>query len=159
MITRTAEYALRALLVLARGDASKPLTADWIAEVTGTPRNYMSKTLYALAKGGLVRSMRGPAGGFALAKAAGTISVADVAAIFAEPPRTQRCLLGTGACNPAKPCAAHNRWTQVRNAAHSALAATSLADLISDIASEPSESDAQSNPTAVFNSSGLAGVS
>ena len=136
MITRTAEYALRALLVLARGDNSRPLTADRIAEVTGTPRNYMSKTLYALAKGGLVRSTRGPTGGFALARAAASISVADVVAIFVEPPRTHRCLLGTGTCNSAKPCAAHYRWSSVRNAAQAALSATTLADLIFDVETE-----------------------
>lgn len=158
MITRTAEYALRALLVLARGDSSKPLTADRLAEVTGTPRNYMSKTLYALAKGGLVSSMRGPAGGFALAKSPESISVADVAAIFAEPPRTQRCLLGTGPCNPAQPCGAHHRWTAVRNTAQVALSATSLADLISDIETAAPKSDAQST-TTVHHQSGFAGIS
>jgi Rrf2 family protein len=135
------------------------LTADRIAEVTGTPRNYMSKTLYALAKGGLVRSMRGPAGGFALAKPAESISVADVAAIFAETPRTQRCLLGTGPCNPAKPCAAHHRWMRVQNAAQMALSATSLADLISDIELNSAESSKQSTTFVGHNPSGLAGVS
>jgi Rrf2 family protein len=142
VITRTAEYALRALLVLARGESSRPLTADRLAEVTGTPRNYMSKTLYALAKGGLVQSTRGPAGGFALTKPPESVSVADVTAIFAEPPRTQRCLLGTGACNPAQPCAAHHRWTRVRNAAQTALSATTLADLLSDVTADETPSDA-----------------
>jgi Rrf2 family iron-sulfur cluster assembly transcriptional regulator len=142
MISRTSEYALKALLVLARGETSMPLTADRIAEVTGTPRNYMSKTLYALAKGGLVRGTRGPAGGFALAKPAGSISVADVVAIFAEPPRTHRCLLGTGDCNAEQPCAAHYPWSSVRNAAHMALAATTLADLLAGVSGAPTSNDA-----------------
>lgn len=154
MITRTAEYALRALLVLARAESSRFLTADHIAEVTGTPRNYMSKTLYALAKGGLVRSTRGPSGGFALARPASEISVADVARIFAEPPRTQRCLLGTGACNPAAPCAAHHRWTTVRNAAQTALAATTVADLLSDVTGHALET----GTTADHHLSGAAGA-
>lgn len=136
MITRTAEYALRAMLALAQEHRPGPLTADRLADITGTPRNYMSKTLYALAKGGLVRSTRGPKGGFALVRPADAITLAEIAAIFAEPPRTHRCLLGTGPCNPATPCAAHHRWSQVRNAAQSALAMTSLADLLPDATSD-----------------------
>ena len=154
MITRTAEYALRALLVLARAEPSRLLTADRIAEGTGTPRNYMSKTLYALAKGGLVRSTRGPAGGFVLARDTDAVLIADIVGIFAEPPRTQRCLLGTGVCNAAKPCAAHYRWSSVRNAAQTALAATTLADLLSDV-------NADANPSAsavAYHPSGAAGA-
>jgi Rrf2 family protein len=120
------------MLVLAREDLPRPLTSEKIAQATGTPANYMSKTLYALAKGGMVRSTRGPAGGFALARPASSISVADVAAIFAEPPRTPQCLLGTGICNAAQPCAAHHKWMTVVHSARDALAATTLADLLAD---------------------------
>lgn len=130
MITRTAEYALRALLVLAREESGRYVPSERIAAATGMPANYTSKTLHRLAQSGLVSSTRGPAGGFVLARPADEISVADVAALFAERPRTNRCLLGNRFCDPAAPCGAHDRWTAVKNAVHAALASTSLSDLV-----------------------------
>jgi Rrf2 family iron-sulfur cluster assembly transcriptional regulator len=114
----------------------------------------MSKTLYALAKGGLVKSSRGPAGGFVLARVTDAVSIADIVAIFAELPHTQRCLLGTSVCNAAKPCTAHYRWSSVRCAAQTALAATTLADLLSDV-----NADANPSVSAVaYHPSGTAGA-
>ncbi|HSJ65677.1 MAG TPA: Rrf2 family transcriptional regulator [Gemmatimonadaceae bacterium] len=136
MITRTAEYALRALLVLAREGPGRPVPSERIATATGMPANYTSKTLHRLAQAGLVSSTRGPAGGFTLARTADAISVADVAAIFAERPRTDRCLLGNRVCDPAIPCAAHDRWTMVKNSIQAALATTSLSDLIANTTSD-----------------------
>jgi len=132
MLTKTADYALRAVLALARHTGERPLTAERISELTGTPANYMSKTLYALAKNGLVRSIRGPAGGFALATAPDAITIAEIATIFADRPSTRRCLLGSGLCNPARPCAAHSRWSSVLEASRAPLATTTIADLLID---------------------------
>ena len=53
MLSCTADYALRAILVLARTGSDRPLRADEIADATGAPRNYLAKTLNALAKAGL----------------------------------------------------------------------------------------------------------
>lgn len=130
MLSSTADYALRAILVLARGFGQRPLRADEIADATGTPRNYTAKTLNALAKAGLVTSSRGPAGGFTLAVAPGQLTVARVVDLFDAPRPHTRCLLGTGPCNPARPCAAHQRWTEITNAQRAPLAATTVAELI-----------------------------
>lgn len=154
MITRTAEYALRALLVLAREESGRCVPSERIAAATGMPANYTSKTLHRLAQSGLVSSTRGPAGGFVLARPADEISVADVAALFAERPRTNRCLLGNRLCDPASPCAAHDRWTTVRNAVQAALASTSL----SDLAAQP-EPLLASRELPEFITSGAAGLS
>ncbi|HKG90890.1 MAG TPA: Rrf2 family transcriptional regulator [Gemmatimonadaceae bacterium] len=132
LLTKTADYALRALLVLARQGSGRPMPAETIAELTGTPANYLSKTLYALGKAGLLRGTRGPAGGFALAVAPETITLAAVADVFAEPAGTPRCLLGTGPCDAAAPCAAHHRWTRVARAAREPLHTTTVADLLSE---------------------------
>src|SRR5687767_10087942 len=98
VLTRTAEHALRALLVLARHGNERPLSAETIAELTGAPSNYLSKTLIALARAGLVHSTRGRSGGFVLATTPESITVANIADVFAEPSRTRQCLLGTGRC-------------------------------------------------------------
>lgn len=130
VLSKTADYALRALLVLGRRGMTRPLPAEAIAELTGTPPNYTSKTLYALARAGLLRSMRGPTGGFALARPPEAITVAEIVDVFADAPRTPQCLLGTGPCNGANPCSAHLQWKHVTHAARAPFLATTIADLL-----------------------------
>ena len=132
VLSKTADYALRALLVLARHGVGRTLSADTIAELTGTPPNYTGKTLYALARAGLLRSMRGPTGGFALAEDPASITIAEIADVFADPPATPRCLLGTGLCDAADPCAAHAHWKRVAAAARAPLVETTIASLLVD---------------------------
>ena len=132
VLTKTGDYALRALLVLARRGVGRPLPADALAEATGAPANYMGKTLHALARAGLVRGTRGPTGGFALAVAPEAITIARIADVFAEPPAARRCLLGTGPCSATNPCGAHHRWMRVVTAMREPLATTTIADLLAD---------------------------
>lgn len=142
VLTKTADYALRALLVLARHGVGRPMPADVIAEMTGTPPNYTSKTLYALARAGLLRSTRGPTGGFALVAGPETISIARIMDVFSDPPARPRCLLGTGPCDHTNPCAAHASWTRVASAVRQPLVTTTLADLLEDagpVEVQPSE--------------------
>ena len=134
VLSKTGDYALRALLVLARRGVGRPLSAEMLAELTGAPANYMGKTLHALARAGLVRGTRGPTGGFALVVAPEAITISRIADVFAEAPRLRRCLLGTGDCDAANPCAAHHRWTRVASATREPLTTTTLADLIADSA-------------------------
>jgi len=129
ILSATAEYALRAVLVLAR--EGRRLSADEIARATGAPANYLSKTLNVLAKAGIVTSARGPAGGFGLALQPDELTIARIADAFAEPSRPSVCLLGSRPCNPEAPCAAHHRWSAIAHLMHDTLANTSLADLLS----------------------------
>lgn len=142
VLTKTGDYALRALLVLARHGVGRSMSADAIAELTGTPPNYTSKTLYALARAGLLRSMRGPTGGFALAVPPETVAIAQIADVFADPPARPRCLLGTGPCDSKNPCTAHAQWCRVASAAREPLLTTTIADLLADaglVEASPSE--------------------
>jgi Rrf2 family iron-sulfur cluster assembly transcriptional regulator len=130
MLSSTSDYALRAILVLAQATDGRPLRAEEIARATGSPANYLAKTLNALAKAGLVTSARGPFGGFTLAVPAGELSLARIVDCFDEARPQTRCLLGSVPCDPRHPCAAHHRWTAVKNARRAALAETTVADLL-----------------------------
>lgn len=132
MLSTTADYALRATLVLARHHGGRPVRVEEIAEATGAPRNYLGKTLHALVKAGVVSSTRGPAGGFVLAIAPDVLTVARVVDCFDDPRPSGHCLMGAGACNPDRACAAHHRWTAVLAARRVPLTTTTLADLIGD---------------------------
>ena len=129
LLSVTADYALRAILLLAR-ESTRPMRAHEVADAIGAPRNYTSKTLNSLAKAGLLKSLRGPTGGFVLAVSPAALTVARIAAVFDGHEAAAKCLLRDGVCNPADPCIAHERWADVPRAARQALATTTIANLL-----------------------------
>lgn len=114
MLNRSADHALRAVLYLAQHDGR--CSGDAIANALGVPRNYLGKVLNTLVHAGVLHSIRGPSGGFILAVPADTLTVACVLAPFQDAPTRSRCLLGDRACDAARPCAAHLRWSSVFSA-------------------------------------------
>lgn len=131
MWSATAEYAVRAVLALAQADA--PKNADTIARAIGAPPNYMAKTLNALAREGILKSTRGPTGGFTLAIPPAELTLDRVIGVFHEPRASARCLLGDRPCDPDHPCAAHDRWHSITESTRVALATTTVASLLDDV--------------------------
>jgi Rrf2 family protein len=130
MLSRTADYAVRAVVLLARHHGKRLVSADEIASVLGAPRNYMSKTLNTLARRGVLTSMRGPGGGFGLALAPDALSVATVIDVFADArPVVTRCLLEDRPCNIDDPCSAHRRWMTITRIAREPLVGTTIGEL------------------------------
>ena len=131
MLSITADHALRAVLYLARIPADHSMRADAIAEAIGAPRNYLAKTLNALAKAGVLHSSRGPFGGFSLAIPASELTVARVTQLFDERPRTGQCLLHRDGCEPG-PCVAHEKWEAIVDAAMHGIENTTIAELLGE---------------------------
>ena len=77
ILSQTAEYALRAVLAIAREADGKAVGAARIAAELGIPANYLSKTLHQLARAGILESARGKLGGFRLARAGDRITHID----------------------------------------------------------------------------------
>lgn len=128
-LTGTAQNAVRAVLYIAEHGRDGPVRVDQIAETMGSPRNYLSKTLHALARAGVLRSARGPKGGFQLADPPERLRLARVVAPF-EPAGERRCLVGRAHCGDAQPCQAHHRWSKVALAVEDFFATTTVADLL-----------------------------
>jgi Rrf2 family protein len=142
MLSRTAEYAVRAVVLLARERGGRALRADEIARRLGAPRNYLSKTLNALARSGVVSSARGPGGGFSLAIPAEKLSIADIIDVFAdEQPVVARCLLGDAPCDARHPCAAHHRWSAITIQAREPLLRTTIAQLSEEVPTRTPSAD------------------
>ena len=93
MISQTAEYALRAIVDLAfhHGESR---TTQQVSRATHVPSDYLAKILQDLSRGGLVRSQRGPGGGYTLARAPSSISVFDVLEAVDPVQRIRTCPLG-----------------------------------------------------------------
>ncbi len=77
-ISAKADYAMRALLVLALDDSGRPIKGASIAVEQDMPPKYVENILVDLRRAGLVASQRGSEGGFRLARPASEITVADV---------------------------------------------------------------------------------
>lgn len=129
LVSQTVEYALRAVLQIARDPERAPVRVGDIAEALDVPRNYLSKTLHRLASAGVLTSARGPTGGFQLATAPEKLTLAEIAAPFVAMGK-RTCLLGQPACGDDRPCAAHSRWKLVAQQAEDFFSRTTVADLL-----------------------------
>ncbi len=76
-ISARADYAVRALIELA-ARSGEPVTAESISRAQGVPLKFLLGILGELRRAGLVRSQRGPSGGYLLDRAPGEITIADV---------------------------------------------------------------------------------
>ena len=78
-LSARADYALRAAIELAAASGGgRHVTADQLAKTQGIPGKFLEAILTQLRRAGLVRSQRGPDGGFWLARPAAEISLADI---------------------------------------------------------------------------------
>lgn len=82
------DYALRAVVELAsssKGDRSRPVTAEQLAQAQSIPPKFLESILLQLRRGGVVNAQRGPEGGYWLARPATEISLADVIRVIDGP--------------------------------------------------------------------------
>lgn len=131
MLSKTAEYALRAVLYIAREKEGEPARANEIAEALAVPGNYLSKILHSLARAGILQSGRGPHGGFSLARPTTELVLADLLEALDPSFLRSECLLGMPTCSEETACAVHHRWKQVREPLHRFFRETTVADVSS----------------------------
>jgi Rrf2 family protein len=81
-LTTRSEYALLALIYLARHDSAACITVDTIANAQGIPRAYLEQILRALKQSRFLTSSKGQHGGFRLARPATRITIAEVVRLF-----------------------------------------------------------------------------
>ena len=129
-LSSTAQQAIHAVLCIASGDDQRPVRVDEIAGVLDCPRNYLSKTLHALVRAGVLQSARGPKGGFQLSAPPEKVTLAQIIAPF-EPVRQRRCLLGRPTCSDKHACVLHKRWSRVATPVDAFFTKTTIATLLS----------------------------
>jgi Rrf2 family iron-sulfur cluster assembly transcriptional regulator len=87
-----------------------------IASAEVIPQPFLSKILHGLRAKGLVKSRKGPGGGFLLARPAGEIKVTDIMeAVDGKCDLTTTCILGRGECGENGGCAFHPIWKPFRD--------------------------------------------
>src|SRR3954451_12364919 len=126
------DYGLRALIDLALHAHGLPVQSHDIATRQGIPESYLNQLLILLRRAGLIRSLRGPQGGQHLARAARTISMADIIAALDGPAAPE----GTAQAGDARGSDAaadqvvRAAWDQVNAAVAAALGQNTLDALV-----------------------------
>ena len=113
-ITRTADYALRAVVHLAENGGNRPVPASAIARMQDIPAEYVSKVLQSLSRAGLVTCRPGRGGGATLLREPQSISVLEVVEAVDGPLALNRCLIGPGQCERDTDCLLHDFWAQTQ---------------------------------------------
>jgi Rrf2 family protein len=129
LLPQTAEYALRALAVLAMSGEGAAARSHDLAARTGVPEAYMSKVLRRLVESGLLRAQKGHGGGFTLAREPRKIRFLDVLSALDSMPTPNRCAFGWERCNASNPCPLHPAWSELNDAFSAWARSTTLADV------------------------------
>lgn len=111
----TCQHALRALIYLASKNTTKPVLVSEIAEAAKVPKQSLAKILHGLRKKGLVKSTKGPGGGYQLARPGGRMTILEVIEAVDGPVDYSRdCILGLDRCDDDVGCALHEYWSSFR---------------------------------------------
>jgi FeS assembly SUF system regulator len=128
-LTHLADYAVVIMTAAARREAGARLSASELAQDTGVPLPTTQKLMGRLAAEGLLTSVRGAAGGFALARPAGEITLADIVEAVEGPIAMTVCSDGRTDCALDAHCMVKPHMGVVGNAIRGALGAVSLTEL------------------------------
>ncbi|MCC6343017.1 MAG: Rrf2 family transcriptional regulator [Bryobacterales bacterium] len=127
MFSQTVEYALRAMVVLARHGGA-PQTAQAIAGKSQVPVDYLFKVLQVLGRAGLVGAQRGKHGGFSLTRPATEVTVLEIINAVDPIQRIRSCPLDIKS-HGSTLCPLHRKLDAALQLVEHAFASTTLADL------------------------------
>ena len=128
-LTKRGDYAVRAMLALARAPDDGPLSARRIADAMSIPVRFLPQVLTDLQRSALVEATPGRTGGYRLARPASSISLLDVIEAVEGDSRRLTCVLRGGPCGADGHCAVHDVFFRGQEALLATLAGTSLASV------------------------------
>lgn len=129
-LTWATEYAILGVLYLSRLPAGKNTLLSEISEKEDIPESFLRKLFGSLAKAGLLRSHRGPRGGFSLLKTPDKISLRQIVEAVQGPVAFTECILGPNICTRQGRCPIETKCQEIHRHLVKVLDETSLADII-----------------------------
>ena len=124
-------YAVMAMVDLAKHSDGNPIALAEIADRQEISLSYLEQLFAKLRGAGLVKSVRGPGGGYLLGHGANETRISDIILAVDEPIRATRCTPGapTGCRGSKSRCLTHDLWEELGNQIHLYLSSVSLADV------------------------------
>ncbi len=125
-------YAVMAMVDLAMHSDDKPISLADIADRQEISLSYLEQLFAKLRRGGLVRSVRGPGGGYLLAREDTETRISDIILAVDEPIRATRCTPGQPfGCRINKSrCMTHDLWEELGNQIYLYLSSVTVADVV-----------------------------
>ncbi len=125
-------YGLRAMIDIAQQQEFGPVAIHTVAERQNISVKYLEQLLTPLKKAGLIKSVRGPQGGYILGQSAGNITVGDVIRILEGPIAPVDCIseVNPDDCARAQFCVTRQVWSRLRDSISEVLDSYTLEDLI-----------------------------
>ena len=123
------EYAIRAMTYVANFEPGTRLLARDISAHEHIPGPFLGKIFQTLVRAGLLKSSKGPGGGFALARKPDEISLYDIYRAVDGDTYLDACAVGLARCSDEVPCPLHERWKPIRERIRNYLESTSLASM------------------------------
>ena len=137
ILTRSADYALRALIHLAECPTGQAERLDAIAKAQQVPAALLSKLLQTLVRGGVVRSQKGYGGGYTLAVDPSELTLRRVVELIDGPFSVFECLADERFCQLCANCALKTKFQELQDAMVGILEGTKLAEVLPSAAPPP----------------------
>lgn len=135
MFSRSCEYALQSILYIAlHSKNGQAVGLKDISESQDIPLHFLSKILQQLVKHKLLRSTKGPRGGFALNVPAHELRLLMIVRVIDGLDIFDRCGIGLKQCSDKTPCPVHFEYKEVKNKIRDLLDKKSLLELCEDVA-------------------------
>lgn len=128
-LTTKGRYAVTAMLDIALHQQRGPVSVAEVAERQAISSAYLEQLFSKLKRAGLLRSVRGPGGGYELARVPGEVNVAHIIAAVGEGVDATRCK-GTADCQDGATCLTHELWTELSTRIDEFLSGVNLQDLV-----------------------------
>jgi len=128
-LTTKGRFAVTAMIDVAMQSTKGPATLAGVSERQRISLSYLEQLFGKLRRSGLVASVRGPGGGYRLARAPETVSVADVIVAVDEPLDTTQCG-GLENCREDRRCMTHELWSSLNQHILTYLHSVTLAELV-----------------------------
>lgn len=124
------DYAVVIAARLSKEGVGVSKSAHYLSEKTGIPEPTVAKVLKMLARGQIVQSVRGAAGGYHLARAADTITISEIVTVMDGPIAIVSCAEGSSeGCKAEAHCPVKGNWDPVNRALKAALEGVRLSDM------------------------------
>lgn len=123
-------YGTRILVELASNNSSDSLNVKTISSRQKIPFKYLEQIFRILKQSDMVKSLRGPKGGYQLAKAPETISLGEVVRLFEGQTDLVACINTPENCEMAAECIVRSAWQEATSALYQKLDSITIADLV-----------------------------
>ena len=127
-----AQYAVRALVSLNLTSDGMPVSIKDISAREQISLNYLEQLFVKLRRGGIVNSVRGPGGGYLLARSAAEIRIDQIIDTVEEALMPLSCMNADGSCGCKMECTTQSVWQGLGNQIRNFLASMTLEDLTND---------------------------